>query len=121
MVERRRDNERVPTDVPVMVTTIMASVPATIVNLHEQGALINGASAPAGMRMQVEYEGQTVFATVAWNEPDRCGVRFPLGLHDGPLHRALVSARMAHDGAASATGLTHRARMGVPSFGRRGL
>lgn len=117
--DRRKVSDRVATEIPVTVTTILDSGAAWITNLSEHGALISGASAPVGMQVQIDYRGQTLFGVVAWTEDDRCGVRLPMGLGEGPLTRIYTTARMASEiDAMHANGL---ARPRTALFGRRGI
>lgn len=92
--QHKRSKERLEVDIPVVITTILTSEEATIVNLSEGGALITGANVLQGKRIQIDYEGQTVYGTIAWAEPDRFGVRFPFSLSDGPLYERLMQAKM---------------------------
>jgi hypothetical protein len=89
---RRKD--RITVDIPVVVTTVLDSFDASILDLTEYGALIAGPAPRKGTQFQIDYEGQTVFGFVIWAEVDRFGARFPFVLHDGPLHRRLEQARM---------------------------
>lgn len=110
--------ERFAVDISVTITSVLASpAEAAIVNLTEQGGLIVGISLPRGTPFQIEYAGQVVYGIVMWAEQDRFGARFPLGLHDGPLHDRLQQARVQQSIGAP-HGLTTRPATG---FGRRGL
>lgn len=130
VIDHMRRPERVPVDIPVVITTILSSSDATLVNLTEGGALISGASVPKGMQLQIEYEDQTVYGIVAWSEQDRCGVRFAYSLQDGPLHIMLHQARMLRDMAKSPVSYRPHmpmrpriasARSVAGGFGRRGI
>ena len=88
-----RSRQRILVDIDVVVTTVLDSLEGTIVDLSEGGALIRGCSLPARSQCQISFEGQTVFGTVQWSEPDRIGVRFPYELVDGPLFDMLEMAR----------------------------
>lgn len=116
--------ERIPVDIPVTITSVLTSGTATLGNLTEYGALIEGMSLPKGTQFQIEYRGQTIYGFVVWSEPDRFGARFPFTLHDGPLHNELEQARMRHEmrqhdvTGGSFIGAPYRP---LPQFGRRGL
>jgi len=88
-----RKKERLDIDIPVVITTILTSEEATIINLSEDGALVIGPTVVQGNRVQIDYEGQTVYGIVAWAEPDRFGVRFPFSLSEGPLYERLMQAK----------------------------
>lgn len=116
--------ERIPVDIPVTISSVLTSSEATLRNLTEYGALIEGLSLPKGTQFQIEYEEQTVFGFVVWTEPDRFGARFPFPLHEGPLHNRLEHARMRHEMRAQGTLAAGMAPVpGVfrplPQFGRR--
>jgi len=116
--------DRIPVDIPVAITSVLSSGEATLGNLTEYGALIEGMSLPKGTQFQIEYRGQTVYGFVVWAEADRFGARFPFTLHEGPLHSELEHARMRNEmqqhgftnGSVVSGG--HRS---LPQFGRRGL
>ncbi len=115
---------RIPVEIPVAITSVLASGEATLRDLTEYGAMIEGMTLPKGMQFQIEYRGQTVFGFVIWAESDRFGARFPFTLHEGPLHDALEQARIAHDmdqrgipGGSMLAGIRRPAH----GFGRRGL
>ena len=119
-----RSRQRILVDIDVVVTTVLDSLEGTIVDLSEGGALIRGCSLPARSQCQISFEGQTVFGTVQWSEPDRIGVRFPYELVDGPLFDMLEMARtrlrspLAHQRGESA--FTARPFLSQPNgFGRR--
>lgn len=99
--------ERIPVDIPVTISSVLTSSDATLRNLTEYGALIEGTSLPKGTQFQIDYEEQTVFGFVVWTEPDRFGARFPFPLYEGPLHNRLEHARIRHE--------MHR--QGVPTAG----
>ena len=88
-----RSRQRIMVDIDIVVTTVLDSLEGSIVDLSEGGALIRGCSLPARSQCQIGFEGQIVFATVQWSEPDRMGVRFPYELVDGPLFDMLEMAR----------------------------
>ena len=110
---KARNRERISVDIPVTVISVLDSVPATIVDLSEEGALITAERLPRGNRVMIEIDGQSVFATVIWAEPDRMGVRFPFALSEGPLYVALEMAR--------ATAGLFPPTMARPVFGRRAV
>lgn len=88
-----RSRERIIVDIPVTVTSVLDSMHATIVDLSEDGALMTANRLPTGNRLMIDFEGQSVFATVIWAELDRMGVLFPFPLSEGPLYTALETAR----------------------------
>ncbi len=116
--------ERIPVDIPVSISSVLTSSDATLRNLTEYGALIEGTSLPKGTQFQIEYEGQTVYGFVVWTEPDRFGARFPFPLFEGPLHSRLEHARMRHEMQrqgvpATAMASTPGVFRPLPQFGRR--
>lgn len=127
---------RITVDIPVHISSVLVAADATLRNLTEHGALIEGLSLPAGAQFQIDYEGQVLFGVVVWAEDDRFGARFPFVLDDGPLYTRLQQAVLDHEvrqksmNAASApTAQLPSARpaplvaMRRPAagFGRRGL
>jgi hypothetical protein len=90
-VERR--TRRIETEIPVTVTTVLASVEASITNLAEHGAQIIGVTAPEGTRIQIDYLEQTIFAITRWSEVDRMGVGFLFPLAEGQLYERLMLGR----------------------------
>jgi hypothetical protein len=88
-----RNRERIAVEIPVTITTVLDSTPATIVDLTEDGALVMGATMPTGAQIMLDVNGYSVFGKVIWSEVDRIGIRFPFALCDGPLHDALEVAR----------------------------
>ena len=126
-VERRA--RRIETEIPVTVTTVLASVEASITNLAEHGALIQGATAPEGARIQIDYLEQTIFAIVRWSEVDRMGVAFLFPLAEGQLYERLMLARATRMAFQTLSG-THmamapmqqvQAPLGARTFGRAPL
>lgn len=117
--KRRRTRIDVDVDVTVTLTTVLDTVEARIVDISEDGARIEGAAFPAGAKLQIEYEGQTVFGRCRWSEIDRMGVEFPFGLHDGPLYRRLLLARAMPPGGAPIPGQSPAMRDERTAFGRR--
>lgn len=116
--------ERIPVDIPVTISSVLTSGEATLRNLTEYGAMIEGLALPKGTQFQIEYEEQTVYGFVVWTEPDRFGARFPFPLFEGPLHNRLEHARMRHEMHRQGVPATHMATTpGVfrplPQFGRR--
>lgn len=89
----QRRSHRQAVDIDITIVTVLDSCEATIVDLSEHGARIEGASFAAGTRVQFEYEGQTVFGHVRWAEVDRIGVSFVMPLSDGPLLAVLQRSR----------------------------
>jgi hypothetical protein len=114
-----RKQDRIAVDIPVTVTTVLAFQPATIVDLTEFGARIDGAALSPGERCQVEVDGHSVFAVVRWAEIDRMGVYFPFGIGGSPLERALETARIVPARGIPMPG-PGAAQMGMRGFGRRG-
>jgi hypothetical protein len=94
-IERKLD--RTNTDIVVTITSVLETREASITNLTEHGAQVSDISLPVGTRFQIDYQGQTVFAVVAWSEIDRVGARFLFSLVDGPLHDRLMQARMSDE------------------------
>lgn len=116
--------ERIPVDIPVTISSVLTSGEATLRNLTEYGAMIEGQALPKGTQFQIEYGGQTVYGFVVWTEPDRFGARFPFPLFEGPLHNRLEHARMRHEMQRQGVPTTHMATMPgtfrpLPQFGRR--
>lgn len=91
-MEFKRKRARIVVDISVVLTTVLDSMEARIIDLSEHGAQIVGAAMPKGGKFQIEYRGQTVYAQCMWSEIDRMGVRFPFAMTDGPLHDALLMA-----------------------------
>jgi len=114
---------RIPVDIAVSITSVLDSGEATLRDLTEYGALIEGISLPKGSQFQIEFEGQTIFGFVIWNEPDRFGARFPFTLCEGPLHERLEQARMEYETRQHSMSGSAIMSMGRPfaGFGRRGL
>lgn len=94
-IERKLDRTNV--DIIVTVTSVLEAREASITNLTEHGAQVSDISLPVGTRFQIDFQGQTVFAVVAWSEIDRVGARFLFSLTDGPLHDRLMQARMSEE------------------------
>lgn len=107
-----RQHERISADIPVTIVSVFDRQEGRIVDISAGGALVVDASLPGKSRCQIEYQGQTVFATVMWSEEDRMGIRFPFSLVDGPLYEAIVAARRASALLARPSG--------DAAFGRRG-
>lgn len=114
-----RREDRIPVHVPVIITTVLASAEAEIIDLTEYGALIAGPAPRKGTQFQIEYQGQTVFGFVIWEEGDRFGARFPFELHDGPLYRTLEQARIAHRASDGLSSVGLPSLRAFPGFGRR--
>lgn len=89
----QRQKTRITVDIPVMVTTVVDSLEATIADLNPHGALLTGCVLDVGTRFQIEYMGQTVYAQCRWAEIDRMGISFSFTLNDGPLYDRLMYAR----------------------------
>ncbi len=112
----QRARLRFATDVAVIVTSVLDSAPATIIDLSEDGAQISGASFAPGTRCQIDREGETIFATVMWAEVDRMGVNFATPLTEGPLYDLVQRRRTA----ALVRGTFRSLRTAAPrAFGRR--
>lgn len=116
---------RIDVDIPVIVTTVLDSMEATIADLNEQGALITGCTLAVGARIQIDHPGQTLYAQCQWAEVDRAGVKFVYPLADGPLFERLTIARATqmpsdgHSGTVMPFPHVHaRAHAGARSFGR---
>lgn len=117
-------SSRTNVDIPVIITTVLDSLEAALVDLSERGAQIAGCSLSVGTSVQIEYLGQTVYAQCRWAEVDRMGISFPYPLTDGPLFERLLVARSATLPGESSTGTQMafppmQARMGAREFGRR--
>ncbi|WP_336958793.1 PilZ domain-containing protein [Sphingobium aquiterrae] len=91
-IQRRR--ERTTVDIAITVTTVLDSLPATITDLNEFGAKIEGAALAEGTRFQIDVDGHDVFGIVRWAEVDRMGVFFPFGIEGSPLAQALEMAQV---------------------------
>ena len=115
---------RIPVDIPVVLSSVLESGEAVLSDLTEYGALVEGASLPKGTQVQIEYQGQTVYAFVVWTETDRFGVRFPFSLCEGSLHDRLEQARMEHEirqSGVSGPSMLAGGRRAFSGFGRRGI
>ncbi|HUD92270.1 PilZ domain-containing protein [Sphingobium sp.] len=114
----KRSRERIVVDIPIVVTTVLDSLDAAIVDLSEGGAQVVGCSLPARSQCQLDLDGHIVFGTVQWSEEDRMGIRFPYELTDGPFYERLEMAR-----AAKRTPVAFQPRLGgaavTGGFGRR--
>lgn len=88
----QRQSQRLATEIPVTVTTVLESLEGIIVDISTHGSQITGCGIPKGTRFQIEYLGQTLFAQCMWSEIDRMGVKFAFPLVDGPLFDALQIA-----------------------------
>lgn len=115
---------RINVEIPVVITTVLDSLEASLVDLSERGAQIAGCSLPVGTSVQIEYMGHTVYAQCRWAEVDRMGISFQYPLVDGPLYERLLVARSAMLPGEASTGM-HMAfapmltRSGAREFGRR--
>lgn len=106
-MQAKRSRVRVAVDIPVTITTVLDSQEATVVNLSQSGAQVQGVFLPKGSEFQLDCEGFTTYAKVMWiDDNGRMGVRFPFSLHEGPLFEALQSAQSR----------THRRGMPPPSL-----
>lgn len=115
---------RISVDIPVVITTVLDSIEAALVDLSERGAQIAGCSLSVGTNFQIEYMGHTVYAQCRWAEVDRMGISFPYPLTDGPLYERLLVARSATLPGETSTGTQMaippmQARMDARAFGRR--
>ena len=115
---------RINVDIPVVITTVLDSLEAALVDLSERGAQIAGCSLSVGTSIQIEYMGQTVYAQCRWAEVDRMGISFPYPLTDGPLYERLLVARTSSlpGNVSTATQMAFapmQARAGAREFGRR--
>ncbi len=88
----QRQSQRLATDIPVTITTVLDSLEGIIVDISIHGAQIGGCGLAKGTRFQIEYMGQTVFAQCMWSEIDRMGVKFAFPLTEGPLFDRLQMA-----------------------------
>ena len=115
---------RINVDIPVIITTVLDSLEAAIVDLSERGAQIAGCSLSVGTSVQIEYMGQTIYAQCRWAEVDRMGINFPYPLTDGPLYERLLVARNSTLPGNVSTGgqmtfAPMQAHAGAREFGRR--
>jgi hypothetical protein len=121
-----RQHKRIEVEIPVTVTTVIDAHEASIVDLTEGGALITGCSLPEGMRFQIEYMEQTLFAQVRWSEIDRMGIKFLFPMTEGALYERLQMALASqyYGDASSGTSLAMapiqngRVTLGARTFGR---
>lgn len=114
---------RISVDIPVMVTTVVDSLEASITDLNQNGALLTGCVLDVGTRFQIDYMGQTIYAQCRWAEIDRMGISFSFTLNDGPLYDRLLFARAetaphAFSPGESMTISPIHARSTVRGFGR---
>lgn len=100
MIEHRRA-QRTAANLPIVVATVLTRRNAMIVDISESGAQITGCSLDQGSRFMIERGEETVYATVAWSEVDRMGVRFDQVLQRGDLLnialRTKTAARLGND------------------------
>jgi hypothetical protein len=129
-MQTQRRRERTNVDIAVTVTTVLDSLPATITDLNEFGAKIEGAGLPEGTRFQIDVDGHDVFGIVRWTEVDRMGVYFPFGIEGSPLANALDMARVVRTASPARNGMgvgagiggsRSGAGMGNPGIGRPAL
>jgi hypothetical protein len=116
MDEHRKQN-RIATDLPVTLVSVLESREGRIIDLSEGGAQITGASFPRDTRFQIDYRDQTIYARVMWDEIDRMGVRFEFRLTSGPLADAMRAAQFAAQPTRPFVGGLRPAAQG--GFGRR--
>lgn len=89
---RSRISERVSCSIAVAAGDTLNRHPATIVDLSRHGAQVRcDAPFDAGKTIHLDLDGEFTWATVAWSEIDRMGLRFvsPLG-RDTLLGRRLA-------------------------------
>ena len=115
MIENRKQL-RIDTDLPVTLVTVLEMQEGRIIDLSEGGAQIVGASFPRGTRFQIDWQDQTLYAKVMWDEIDRMGVRFEYHLKNGPLYEVLTQAQSPVDEPARAF-LGPRLGRPQPQFG----
>jgi len=119
-MQAKRSRVRVAVDIPVTVTTVLDSQVATVVNLSQSGAQVQGVILPKGTTFQLDCEGVTTYAKVMWvDDAGRMGVRFPFNLQEGPLFEALKGVNRTHRRGMPPASLPEL----VPAyagFGRRG-
>jgi hypothetical protein len=116
MDENRKQN-RIATDLPVTLVSVLDSREGRIIDLSEGGAQIMGASFPKDARFQIDYRDQTIYARVMWDEVDRMGVRFEFPLSSGPLADAMRGAQISAQPTRPFVGGLRPA--GQIGFGRR--
>ncbi len=123
-MDMNRARLRTAVDIAVILTTVLDSMEARVIDLNEKGAQIHGVGLAVGTKFQIAYQDQIVYAQCRWSEIDRMGVMFPFGLHDGPLHDRLLQAR-ALKGSTATPGFDEHGGFplaraaGRSSFGRR--
>lgn len=121
MIHAQRQDRRTTVDIPVTVSTVLATAEGAIVDLSERGARLRGVAVPQGTRLRIEYRGQAVFALCRWSEIDRMGVQFLFPLTDGPLHERLLMAQATQSLDGMPAGLPFGQLRTEPRlFGRRG-
>lgn len=104
----QRQSKRFEVEIPVIITSVLDTIEAAIVDLTEYGAQIIGCAFTPGTRIQIDYMTQTLFAQCRWTEIDRFGVKFLFPLVDGPLVERLAVARASQLPYERTTG-THMA------------
>lgn len=62
--------------IPAVVSGVLASGAATIVDVSTTGAKIQGITFGKGATVWIDLDGETVYGEVAWSEEDRFGMRF---------------------------------------------
>lgn len=106
MIEQRKA-QRTAANVPIVVATVLTRRNALIIDISETGAQITGCTMEKGARFMIERGDETVYATVAWTEIDRMGVKFDHALPRGDLLnialRTRSAARLGGDGVRRAT------------------
>lgn len=118
MIENRK-LYRVQAELTVMLTTVLDMCDGRIINLSGAGAQIVGASFPTDTRLQIDWQGQTIYAKVMWDEIDRMGVRFEYPLSRGPLYDELCRLQHPTQGARPYLGPSVAMSRSQPAFGRR--
>ncbi len=94
-MNENRTQQRFETDLSVSMVTVLEMKEGRIIDLSSGGAQIVGASFPQGTRFQIDFNDQTIYARVMWDEVDRMGVRFEYPISSGPLHDIMSKTRVA--------------------------
>ena len=84
-----RRHDRMPTSIPVTVSTVLQTSDAVLTDVSEGGAKVSGVFLPQSTRITIDHDGQSFYGTVMWAEIDRVGVKFdrPTGHFVALAHR----------------------------------
>lgn len=113
---RNRISERVSCSIEVQAGDTLNAFPACIVDLSQHGAQVHCAGQfEAGKTIHLDLDGEFAWATVAWSEIDRMGIKFVVPLNHGTaLGRRLESLQTRNRPQIAAPAATR-----LPQFGRR--